>query len=143
MSENKLTNTSSVERVWQRQDEAKKMFIDHETFAEVEGLDVKTIRRISKEEGTTFEEFIVYAQKRSKQMSENEKHVVRNVTCNTYVESYDGNGLKETTNILDAKRYKNFKKADNVAFDLTDEDCVYKVIWEEKTYGIWWSYRKV
>lgn len=61
-------------------------------------------------------------------MSENVKHVVRNVTCNTYVESYDNNGLKETSDIIKAKRYKNFNKADNVAFDLTDEDCVYKPI---------------
>lgn len=26
------------------------------------------------------------------------------------------------------KKYKNFKKANNVAFDLTDEDCVYKPV---------------
>ncbi|MBZ1508885.1 hypothetical protein [Leuconostoc mesenteroides] len=56
---------SALERVWKRQDEAKKMFIDHETFAEVERLDVKTLRKIAKQEGTTLEKFLVYAQKRS------------------------------------------------------------------------------
>lgn len=52
---------SAVERVWQRQDEAKKMFIDHDTFAEVERLDIKLLTKITKEEGTTLDEFLVYA----------------------------------------------------------------------------------
>lgn len=52
---------SAVERVWQRQDEAKKMFIDHDTFAEVERLDIKLLTKIAKEEGTTLDEFLVYA----------------------------------------------------------------------------------
>lgn len=56
---------SALERVWKRQDEAKKMFIDHATFEEVERLDVKTLRKIAKQEGTTLEKFLVYAQKRS------------------------------------------------------------------------------
>ncbi len=58
----------------------------------------------------------------------NEKHVVRNVTCGNYVKSYDNNGLSETTDILKAKKYKNFKKAANVSFDLSDEECSYKPI---------------
>ncbi|MBE4726237.1 hypothetical protein [Leuconostoc citreum] len=61
-------------------------------------------------------------------MVSNIKHIVANVTCNTYVQSYGADGLKETPNILDAKRYKNFKKADNVAFELSDEECTYKPI---------------
>ncbi|MDM7646796.1 hypothetical protein QUE93_07180 [Leuconostoc falkenbergense] len=61
----KSNDLSALERVWKRQDEAKKMFIDHETFAEVERLDVKTLRKIAKQEGTTLEKFLVYAQKRS------------------------------------------------------------------------------
>ncbi|SPJ44077.1 hypothetical protein Q5R05_02000 [Leuconostoc carnosum] len=60
-------------------------------------------------------------------MSENVKHIVRNVTCNTYVEDYDFD-LKETKDINLAKHYKNFKKAAKVAEQLTDEDCVYKPI---------------
>ncbi|MBZ6000936.1 hypothetical protein [Leuconostoc gelidum] len=61
-------------------------------------------------------------------MNENVKHIVKNVTCNTYVESYDSNRLKETTDIISAKRYKDFKKSDNVAIDLTDDECIYKAI---------------
>lgn len=57
-----------------------------------------------------------------------QKHVVINVTCNTYVKSYDRKGLSETSRILEAKRYKNFKKADNVASKLSDEDCTYKAM---------------
>lgn len=60
----KSNDLSALERVWRRQDEAKKIFIDHETFAEVERLDVKTLRKIAKQEGTTLEEFLGYAQKR-------------------------------------------------------------------------------
>lgn len=44
-------------------------------------------------------------------MSKNQTHIVVNVTCNTYVKSYDSKGLSETTSILEAKKYKNFKKA--------------------------------
>jgi len=61
-------------------------------------------------------------------MSQNQTYVVINVTCNTYVKSYNNKGLSETTSILEAKRYKNFKKADDVAFDISDEDCTYKAI---------------
>lgn len=60
MSENN-NKLSAVERVWRRQDEAKKMFIDHDTFAEVERLDIKLLTKITKEEGTTLDEFLVYA----------------------------------------------------------------------------------
>ncbi|KAA8327808.1 MULTISPECIES: hypothetical protein [Leuconostoc] len=61
-------------------------------------------------------------------MSQNQTHIVVNVTCNAYVKSYDSKGLSETTSILEAKKYKNFKKADNVAFNISDEDCTYKAI---------------
>ena len=53
-------------------------------------------------------------------MSQNQTHIVVNVTCNAYVKSYDSKGLSETTSILEAKKYKNFKKADNVAFNISD-----------------------
>ncbi|WP_273708528.1 hypothetical protein [Leuconostoc mesenteroides] len=62
---------SALKRVWKRQDEAKKMFIDHETFAEVERLDVKTLRKIAKQEGTTLEKFLVYAQNEVRLTNEN------------------------------------------------------------------------
>lgn len=58
----------------------------------------------------------------------NQKHVVINVTCNTYVKSYDRKGLSETSRVLEAKRYKNFKKAAGVALKLSDEDCTYKAV---------------
>lgn len=59
-------------------------------------------------------------------MSKNITYVVRNVTRNTYFVRYDdNNGLIETTNILKAKKYKNFANAIDMAFDLTDVDCVY------------------
>ena len=64
----KSNDLSALERVWKRQEEAKKMFIDHETFAEVERLDVKTLRKIAEQEGTTLGKFLVYAQKRSEVM---------------------------------------------------------------------------
>jgi len=51
----------SLQRVWKRQDEAEKTFIDNETFAEVKRLDVKTLRMIAEEEGVTLNEFLVYA----------------------------------------------------------------------------------
>lgn len=54
--------------------------------------------------------------------------IVENKTCNTYVKNYDQKGLTETSNILDAKRYVNFDKADSLAFDLSDEDCSYKAV---------------
>ena len=56
---------TAVECVWKRQDEAKKMFIDHDTFAEVERLDIKVLTNIAKEEGTTLEKFLIYARQRS------------------------------------------------------------------------------
>lgn len=59
--ENSKEGLTAVERVWNRQDEANKVFIDDETFAEVERLDVKTLRKIAKEEGTTLDDFLVYA----------------------------------------------------------------------------------
>ena len=54
-------NMTPVERVWERQDEAKKKFIDHDTFAEVERLDIKLLTKIAVEEGTTLDDFLSYA----------------------------------------------------------------------------------
>ena len=60
----------ALDRVWKRQDEAKKIFIDEKSFAEVERLDVKTLRKIALDEGTTLELFIEYARKRQQRERE-------------------------------------------------------------------------
>lgn len=52
--------------------------------------------------------------------------VVENKTNRTYVKEHDTHGLTETSNILEARRYISFEKADDLAFDLSDEDCSYK-----------------
>ena len=52
--------------------------------------------------------------------------VVENKTNRTNVEEHDMNGLTETSNILEARRYICFEKADDLAFDLFDDDCSYK-----------------
>ena len=59
----------ALQRVWERQDEAEKTFIDGETFAEVKRLDVKALRVIAEEEGATLEKFLEYARDRSKKES--------------------------------------------------------------------------
>lgn len=60
-----MKSEEALRRVWERQDEAEKTFIDDETFAEVKRLDVKTLRIIAEEEGTTLDEFLKYARARS------------------------------------------------------------------------------
>lgn len=63
----KSNDLSALERVWERQNEAKQTYIDKDTFAEVERLNPKKIASIAKEEGTTLDDFIKYAQVRSLQ----------------------------------------------------------------------------
>lgn len=61
-------------------------------------------------------------------MTKSKIFIVKNTTCQTYIKDYDHKGLIEISNILDAKRYLNYDKADSLAFDLSDEDCSYKAV---------------
>ncbi|MBZ5971610.1 hypothetical protein [Leuconostoc gasicomitatum] len=57
---------------------------------------------------------------------------VFNVTSGTWVVSYIvGTGLKESNSIFDAGKFSK-DVAKKLARNLTDEDCKYKVISEEK-----------
>lgn len=67
-----LTEDEKLDRVWQRRDEAQKTFMDDKTFAPVQRLDVKIMRKIANEEETTLDKFLEYARKRK--LSEKPEH---------------------------------------------------------------------